>query len=106
MAVVLPRDFANAFDEKQLADICEGAFRGPGDKTPDPDDRRRSIITVTEAGEHAVDAVRQRRMEGTTQILDGWSTADLRVLTDMFTRYNTEIADHYRLPKPPWTQGT
>lgn len=69
-------------------------------KTPDPDDQRRSIVSVTEAGQQAMRAVQHRRLEGTTEILDGWSEKDLRVLTNMFTRYNDEIADRYRLGRP------
>lgn len=69
-------------------------------KTPDPHDQRRSIVSVTEAGQQAMRAVQHRRLEGTTEILDGWSEKDLRVLTNMFTRYNHEIADRYRLGRP------
>jgi DNA-binding MarR family transcriptional regulator len=45
-------------------------------RTPDPDDRRAQLLTVTPSGEDLVATVRAQRLDMLAQALDGWSDAD------------------------------
>lgn len=70
-------------------------------RAPGGADRRRSIVHITDHGINAVDAVHARRKAGTAAMLTGWSEQDLKVLSDMFTRYNQAIADEFLETDPP-----
>ncbi|MGH3435057.1 MAG: MarR family transcriptional regulator [Sciscionella sp.] len=68
-------------------------------------DRRRSVISPTAEGLERMNAERDRRRESTAELLAGWSEDDLRVLGEMFTRYNQAVGEHYltdsRADRPP-----
>ncbi|MCX2730298.1 MarR family winged helix-turn-helix transcriptional regulator [Saccharopolyspora sp. NFXS83] len=70
-------------------------------RAPGGADRRRSIVHVTGPGVDAVDAVHARRRTCTEAMLTGWSEQDLRVLSDVITRYNQAIADEFLDTDPP-----
>ncbi len=63
--------------------------------SPDPADRRRSIISPTESGLHAMNEVREQRRCATEELLAAWSEPDLATLSEMFTRYNSTVAERY-----------
>ncbi|TDP96660.1 MarR family winged helix-turn-helix transcriptional regulator [Labedaea rhizosphaerae] len=74
-------------------------------RRPSDTDRRRSIVSPTQAGLTAMETVRAERRAGTAELLAGWSDADLRTLAEMFTRYNRAVAEHHLIepattPKP------
>lgn len=65
------------------------------DREPDPDDRRRNIISATTAGREAAEAVRRRRRASIADLLAGWSPHDVQALGEMFTHYNDAVAGKY-----------
>lgn len=68
--------------------------------SPDPADRRRSLVTPTGEGLERVAQVRRLRAEGFVELLDGWSEDDLRTLGDMFQKYNRAVARRYLTHEP------
>ena len=64
-------------------------------RSPAPEDRRRSIVTPTEAGLRLMETVRGRRTENLADLLAGWSGDDLAALGAMFEKYNRAIAAKY-----------
>lgn len=71
------------------------AGKGLVERTPAANDRRRSIISPTEAGAERMAVTRTQRREATAELLTGWSDADLDNLADTFTRYNRAVAEHF-----------
>ncbi|MBV6755000.1 MarR family winged helix-turn-helix transcriptional regulator [Rhodococcus opacus] len=65
------------------------------ERTTATTDRRRSVIALTDRGIDAMDAVRRRRLDGTAEMLDEWSEADLQQLATLFSRYNAAIVQLY-----------
>ncbi|MGH3381728.1 MAG: MarR family winged helix-turn-helix transcriptional regulator [Actinoallomurus sp.] len=74
-------------------------------RAPAATDRRRSIISPTQAGLKRMHAARTCRREATAELLAGWSEQDLSTLGAMFTRYNRAVAERHlagpRRPSPP-----
>lgn len=58
-------------------------------------DRRRSVIALSERGISAMEAVRGRRLDGTAEMLDDWSETDLQHMAALFSRYNAAITRRY-----------
>ena len=74
-----------------------GAMHTAGlvDRAPAPEDRRRTIISVTAEGLRRTEIVRNRRRDNLRALLDGWSPEDLETLGIMFGRYNAAVSDRY-----------
>ncbi|MCA1187198.1 MULTISPECIES: MarR family winged helix-turn-helix transcriptional regulator [Saccharopolyspora] len=70
-------------------------------RSPDGADRRRSVLAITGSGAAAVRAVCERRRERTAALLSGWSEQDLRLLSEMVSRYNRAIAEEFLETDPP-----
>ena len=75
--------------------VCVLKDAGLVERSPAPEDRRRSIITPTEQGLRIMEEVRRRRTENLADLLDGWSEGDLDALGAMFDKYNRAIAAKY-----------
>jgi DNA-binding MarR family transcriptional regulator len=75
--------------------VCVLKDAGLVERSPAPEDRRRSIITPTGEGLRQMEAVRDRRTENLAELLAGWSAGDLETLGAMFDRYNRAIAAKY-----------
>lgn len=71
------------------------ADRGLVARAPAPDDRRRSIVSLTDDGRLLMEEVRRRRHEATEDLLAEWPEEDLRTLADVFERYNETVARRY-----------
>ena len=69
-------------------------------RSPDPEDRRRSIVAPTDEGLRAMERVRQRRTDSLADLLADWSQADLDTLGAMFGRYNRAVAAKHLAPAP------
>jgi len=65
------------------------------DREPAPEDRRRTIISVTAEGLRRTETVRCRRRDSLVDLLDDWSAEDLATLGVMFGRYNAAVAERY-----------
>lgn len=74
-----------------------GAMHAAGlvDREPAPEDRRRTIISVTDEGLRRTETVRHRRHDNLRELLEDWSPADLETLGVMFRRYNAAVSDRY-----------
>jgi DNA-binding MarR family transcriptional regulator len=75
--------------------VCVLKDTGLVERSPAPEDRRRSIITPTAEGLRRMAMVRGRRTENLADLLAGWSEADLDTLGAMFDKYNRAIAAKY-----------
>ena len=56
-------------------------------KLPDPDDRRASLLAVTDAGHEVVATMKQRRHEQLAAAVDGFDSRDLSVFTSLLGRF-------------------
>jgi DNA-binding MarR family transcriptional regulator len=75
--------------------VCVLKDAGLVERSPAPEDRRRSIITPTDEGLRRMETVRGRRTENLADLLTGWSVDDLNTLGAMFDKYNRAIAAKY-----------
>ncbi|SRR5260221_6233483 len=75
--------------------VCVLKDAGLVERSPAPEDRRRSIITPTGEGLRRMETVRGRRTENLADLLAGWSADDLDTLGVMFDKYNRAIAAKY-----------
>ena len=60
-------------------------------RTPDEQDGRASIVTLTEAGKEVADAIVAARLEALQQVMADWSDEDLRKLAVLFERLRTDM---------------
>jgi DNA-binding MarR family transcriptional regulator len=72
--------------------VCVLKDAGLVERSPAPEDRRRSIITPTGEGLRLMETVRRRRTEYLADLLSGWSADELASLGAMFDKYNRAIA--------------
>ncbi|MFD0485054.1 MarR family winged helix-turn-helix transcriptional regulator [Kineococcus sp. GCM10028916] len=56
-------------------------------KLPDPDDRRASLLAVTDAGHDVVATMKQRRHEQLAAAVDGFDARELTVFTSLLARF-------------------
>jgi len=75
--------------------VCVLKDAGLVERSPAPEDRRRSIITPTGEGLRRMETVGGRPTENVADLLAGWSAADLGTLGAMFDKYNRAIAAKY-----------
>ena len=75
--------------------VCVLKDAGLVERSPAPEDRRRSIITPTGEGLRRMETVRVRRTEHLADLLTGWSEDDLDTLGAMFGKYNRAITAKY-----------
>ena len=75
--------------------VCVLKDAGLVERSPAPEDRRRSIITPTGEGLRRMETVRGRRTENLADLLIGWSEGDLDTLGTMFDKYNRAITAKY-----------
>lgn len=75
--------------------VCVLKDAGLVERSPAPEDRRRSIVTPTGAGLRQMATVRERRTENLADLLTGWSAGDLDTLGAMFGKYNRAITAKY-----------
>jgi DNA-binding MarR family transcriptional regulator len=60
---------------------------GVGARAPDPSDRRATLISLTEAGEAAARGVYELGDRMISEVLSGWSAADVRRYTELTERF-------------------
>jgi DNA-binding MarR family transcriptional regulator len=65
------------------------------DRTPAPEDRRRSIVVATEEGRVRARRVHERRRDNLAVMFGGVPEEELRVIGESFARYNQAVARHY-----------
>ena len=70
------------------------------ERTADPADRRRWVVTPTADGLREMRVVRDRRTESHAELLGDWDPEDLRTLGTMLDRYNRAVAARYLLTPP------
>jgi DNA-binding MarR family transcriptional regulator len=75
--------------------VCVLKDAGLVERSPAPEDRRRSIITPTGEGLRLMETVRRRRTAYLADLLSGWSAGELESLGAMFDKYNRAIAAKY-----------
>ncbi|GLY43148.1 hypothetical protein Amsp01_091710 [Amycolatopsis sp. NBRC 101858] len=73
------------------------AMTGAGlvERTPAPEDRRRSIVVATEEGRRRAHRVHERRRANLAAMFAGVPDDELRVIGESFARYNQAVAREY-----------
>jgi DNA-binding MarR family transcriptional regulator len=66
------------------------------ERTADPEDRRATILVVTEAGQTALDDMRAGRERMIARILADWSPAEVKELVTALARFN----DDFEMARP------
>jgi DNA-binding MarR family transcriptional regulator len=61
------------------------------DRTPDKQDGRASIVSLTEEGQRVAEAIGGARLEALQQVLGDWSEDDLERLTVLFERLRADM---------------
>ncbi|MFC7865670.1 MarR family winged helix-turn-helix transcriptional regulator [Streptomyces murinus] len=67
--------------------------RGLVERHPDPEDRRGSLLSATEAGRAAYQSAVRRREAELTRLLEPWPTEDRTLLTRLLKRLNDDLVD-------------
>ncbi|TXJ76624.1 MarR family transcriptional regulator [Streptomyces lavendulae] len=63
------------------------------ERHPDPEDRRGSLLSATEAGRAAYQSAVRRREAELTRLLEPWPAADRTLLTRLLKRLNDDLVD-------------
>lgn len=105
----------SALAERTLADISTASRQiatleqhGLVAREADPDDRRASLIHITEAGHAFARDLRERRNAIVRAIVADWPDDDVQQLADLFHRFLADAVEHAEqlLTTPPTTGGT
>lgn len=67
-------------------------------RSPDPVDRRASILTVTDEAVRRIAAVREGRREHFDDRLAGWDPTDIEDLAERLARFNLALSDPAPVP--------
>jgi DNA-binding MarR family transcriptional regulator len=65
------------------------------ERTPDPDDRRGALLSVTPAGVAAFQHFRDQRNERLARVFEAWQPEDRHQLVRLFGRFNNDFAENY-----------
>jgi DNA-binding MarR family transcriptional regulator len=60
-------------------------------RTPDPDDARAALVSVTDSGREALVRTRKQRTEVLDSVLEQWDDADRASLVRLLGRFNVEL---------------
>jgi DNA-binding MarR family transcriptional regulator len=63
------------------------------DRTPDPDDGRATLLSVSDEGRRRLGDVAEHRRKLLAERLDGWSADELDAFGAMLNRYNTALGE-------------
>ena len=77
---------------RQIRSLVE---RGLVERTPDPDDRRGALLSVSPSGLAAFEAFREQRNRELSALLENWTGEDREQLVRLLSRLNDEFARHY-----------
>ncbi|WP_432563822.1 MarR family winged helix-turn-helix transcriptional regulator [Kineococcus sp. SYSU DK003] len=76
---------------RQTAELAERALLR---RLPDPEDRRASLLDVTEAGHTVVTAMRRRRHDHLARAVEDFDDGELAVFTDLLSRFTAGLERH------------
>ena len=65
--------------------------KGLVQRTPNDQDGRSSMISLTDKGRQVAEELDRGRMEVLAQVLDGWSDGELRSFLDSFARLRSDL---------------
>lgn len=82
---------------RQVAGLTRTGFVA---RTPDPDDRRAQLLTLTEAGRDAVLAARRHRDEWLAGLVTDWDADELGDFTDHLGRFADALQQHLSVEDP------
>jgi DNA-binding MarR family transcriptional regulator len=77
---------------RQVRSLVE---RGLVERTPDPDDRRGALLSVSPSGLAAFEAFREQRNRELSALLENWTGEDREQLVRLLSRLNDEFARHH-----------
>lgn len=69
--------------------------RGLVERRPDPEDRRGTLLSATDAGALAFQHYRDQRNERLARVLEAWPAEDRHDLVRLFGRLNDDFAEHH-----------
>ena len=87
LAVVAHLDLSTV--SRQIRSLIE---RGLVERTPDPDDRRGALLSVSPSGLAAFEAFREQRNRELSTLLENWTGEDRQQLVHLLARLNDEFA--------------
>ncbi len=61
------------------------------ERSPDPDDRRAAILTITDEGARRLEAAAEKRRAEVLGRLSSWEPADLQAFVESLARYNAAL---------------
>jgi DNA-binding MarR family transcriptional regulator len=67
---------------------------GLAEKAPDPDDRRATVLSLTDIGRESIAAVRSFRRQALDLLLGGWSAEELETFAALLGKFNGTV-DHW-----------
>ncbi len=82
---------------RQVAQLVQ---LGLVERFPDPQDGRAALLNATEAGQRAYDEHRRIRNQRIAAVVAGWPVPDVRLLTGLLDRLNTDL-EQYHTPVAP-----
>jgi DNA-binding MarR family transcriptional regulator len=71
--------------------IAALAAEGYVEREPDPDDRRASLVSLTDAGRKVLGESHRRMVHAFSAALDGWSDEDVAALSGGLARLNADF---------------
>ncbi|WP_052441712.1 MarR family winged helix-turn-helix transcriptional regulator [Streptacidiphilus anmyonensis] len=77
---------------RQVRSLVE---RGLVERTPDPEDRRGALLSVSPSGLAAFEAFREQRNRELSALMENWAGEDRRELVRLLSRLNDEFARHH-----------
>lgn len=87
LAVVAHLDLSTV--SRQIRSLIE---RGLVERTPDPEDRRGALLSVSPSGLAAFEAFREQRNRELSTLLENWTGEDRQQLVGLLARLNDEFA--------------
>jgi DNA-binding MarR family transcriptional regulator len=88
---------------RQVAGLTRSGFV---DRTPDPDDGRAQLLTLTDAGRDVVATARRHRDEWLAHLVTDWDADEVADFTDGLGRFADALQDNLRLDDPlPASEG-
>ncbi|WP_193315284.1 MarR family winged helix-turn-helix transcriptional regulator [Nostocoides sp. F2B08] len=81
---------------RQVAGLIRSGFV---DRTPDPEDRRAQVLTLTQDGRDIIATHRRLRDEWLSRLVGDWPDEDLTALTNLLARFGDSLQDHLGGPQ-------
>lgn len=83
---------------RQVAGLVRGGYV---DRTPDPDDGRAQVLTLSAAGRRVIREARQRREAWLSELLADWPADEISTFTTLLGKFAGTLQNRSITPKDP-----